>query len=242
MSRHRLEPARRVRPRLGRIAAAGLAVAVTLVALLGFVGLIPTDSAADSPDRTPVASSRAAGSAADAGDTTAPPGTSGQAATGASRSRADRPVSDALKKVAAPPDATASTALPADSGHGRRVVFSKSAQRVWIVKSDGSVSATYLVSGSVTDNLAPGKYDVYSRSRWAVGVDDSGVMQYFVRFAHGPNAAIGFHSIPTKNGVPLQTEAQLGTPQSHGCIRQKLSDAIRMWDFAGVGTDVVVLA
>jgi len=83
---------------------------------------------------------------------------------------------------------------------------------------------------------------VYSRSRWAVGISDSGVMQYFVRFAHGPNAAIGFHSIPTKNGTPLQTIAQLGTPQSHGCIRQKLADAVRMWDFAGVGTDVVVVA
>jgi lipoprotein-anchoring transpeptidase ErfK/SrfK len=94
----------------------------------------------------------------------------------------------------------------------------------------------------VTNNLRPGRYDVYSRSRWAVGIEDSGVMQYFVRFAHGPNAAIGFHSIPTKNGAPLQTVAQLGTPQSHGCIRQKLTDAQRMWAFAGVGTDVVVVA
>jgi lipoprotein-anchoring transpeptidase ErfK/SrfK len=63
-----------------------------------------------------------------------------------------------------------------------------------------------------------------------------------VRFAHGPHAAIGFHSIPTKNGVPLQTVKQLGTPQSHGCIRQRMSDAIRMWDFATVGTHVVVVA
>jgi lipoprotein-anchoring transpeptidase ErfK/SrfK len=97
------------------------------------------------------------------------------------------------------------------------------------------------VSGSVTDNRAPGTYAVYSRSRWAVGIEDSGVMQYFVRFAHGANAAIGFHSIPTKNGTPLQSVAQLGTPQSHGCIRQRLSDAERMWEFAGVGTPVVVV-
>jgi hypothetical protein len=122
------------------------------------------------------------------------------------------------------------------------VVFAKGAQRVWLVDADGTVASTYLVSGSVTDNLQPGTYDVYSRSRWAVGVDDSGVMQYFVRFARGAHAAIGFHSIPTKHGTPLQTEAQLGTPQSHGCIRQKLADAARMWEFAPVGTHVVVLA
>jgi hypothetical protein len=240
MSRHRLEPPRRVRPRAGRIVAAGLSLAVTMVALLGFVGLIPMD--AGPHDRAVVASSRTHDTSADPGATTPPAGVvADQAATGASRSLPDRPVSGALSKVAAP-QGEVSTALPASSGSGRRVVFSKSAQRVWLVDADESVASTYLVSGSITNNLDPGKYDVYSRSRWAVGIDDSGVMQYFVRFAHGPHAAIGFHSIPTKNGVPLQTEAQLGTPQSHGCIRQKLSDAERLWNFAGVGTDVVVLA
>ena len=102
---------------------------------------------------------------------------------------------------------------------------------------------TYLVSGSVYDNLHQGTFSVYSKSRWAVGVDDSGVMQYFVRFTQGPTgAAIGFHSIPTKDDKPLQTRAQLGTPQSHGCVRQDLPDAISLWDFAPVGTKVVVTA
>ncbi len=117
---------------------------------------------------------------------------------------------------------------------------------MWLVgDSHGSddVDRTYLVSGSVYDNLHPGTFSVYSKSRWAVGVDDSGVMQYFVRFTQGPTgAAIGFHSIPTSHDKPLQTRAQLGTPQSHGCIRQDLPDAISLWDFAPVGTKVVVTA
>jgi lipoprotein-anchoring transpeptidase ErfK/SrfK len=76
-----------------------------------------------------------------------------------------------------------------------------------------------------------------------VGVDDSGVMQYFVRFTQGPTgAAIGFHSIPTSHDVPLQKRSQLGTPQSHGCIRQWRPDAKALWDFAIVGTKVVVTA
>ena len=133
-------------------------------------------------------------------------------------------------------------ALPAASGTGRRVVFSQSAQRTWLVDAAGRVLSTYLVSGSVLDNLDPGTYEVYSRSRWAVGVDDSGVMEYMVRFTRGDRGApIGFHTIPTRNGVPLQTNAQLGTPQSHGCIRQKVSDAKRLWRFAGLGTFVVVV-
>jgi lipoprotein-anchoring transpeptidase ErfK/SrfK len=123
-------------------------------------------------------------------------------------------------------------------------VFSQSSQRVWLVGASGDdVQRSYLVSGSLTHNLQPGTYSVYSKSRWAVGVDDSGVMQYFVRFTQGPTgAAIGFHSIPTKNGVPLQTRAQLGTPESHGCIRQYLPDAIALWNFAPIGTKVVVVA
>jgi hypothetical protein len=134
-------------------------------------------------------------------------------------------------------------ALPADSGTGRRVVFSQGAQRTWLVDAAGRVLSTYLVSGSVLDNLDPGSYEVYSRSRWAVGVDDSGVMEYMVRFTRGARGVpIGFHTIPTRNGVPLQTTAQLGTPQSHGCIRQRVGDAKRLWRFAEVGTPVVVVS
>ena len=104
------------------------------------------------------------------------------------------------------------------------------------------VRRTYLVSGSLTDNLDPGTYAVYSRSRHAVGINDSGVMEYFTRFTRGVNAAIGFHNIPTKNGRPVQTEEQLGTPQSHGCIRQATPDAKRLWAFAPIDTKVVVTA
>ena len=91
----------------------------------------------------------------------------------------------------------ASELLPADSGTGRRVVFSEERQRVWLVSADDEVLRTYLVSGSLSDNLDPGTYSVYSRSSNAVGIDDSGTMRWFVRFTQGDSgAAIGFHDIP----------------------------------------------
>ena len=134
-------------------------------------------------------------------------------------------------------------ALPAGSGSGRRIVFSEGQQRVWLVDGSGDVLRSYLVSGSATDNLDPGTYDVYSRSRWAVGIDDSGTMQYFVRFTEGDaGGAIGFHTIPVDDGAPVQTVDQLGTPLSHGCVRQRTADAIALWDFAPIGTTVVVTA
>ena len=206
--------ASRVRPRYGRLAAASCALAVTLVTLLGAVGILPTGSPA----------------AATVGEKSGYRATlSAQTIPDASSPKTSRPVASGV-----PP--------PADSGTGRRVVFDMSDQRVWLVDKTDELVSTYLVSGSVYDNLDPGTYAVYSRSLSAVGIDDSGTMQYFTRFTRGANAAIGFHSIPTKDGRLVQSRAHLGTPQSHGCIRQALPDAKRLWAFAPVGTKVVVTA
>jgi hypothetical protein len=240
MAKHRAE--RPPRPRVGRIIAAGLSFAITGTALLGGIGWLPlggADPAAD-PGATPAA---AAAPGAGSGSATDVDSTSPRTTT-TSRAPSTTPTAKAPGTAKSPASnaRTTSTALPDGSGSGRRVVFSMTDQRVWLVDAKDRPVSTYLVSGSVTDNLKPGTYHVYSRSRWAVGIDDSGVMQYFVRFTRGNNAAIGFHSIPTKNGKPLQSESQLGTPQSHGCIRQRLEDAERMWGFAQDGTEVVVLA
>lgn len=138
-------------------------------------------------------------------------------------------------------DGSSEETLPPDSGSGRRVVFSEGLQRVWMIGADDEVERTYPVSGSIYDNLFPGTYEVYSRSRYAVGIDDSGTMEYFVRFTKGTNGgAIGFHTIPIDDGARVQTIGELGTPLSHGCIRQATSDAVAMWEFAPIGTTVVV--
>jgi lipoprotein-anchoring transpeptidase ErfK/SrfK len=216
------------RPRWGRIGAVATSVLVTLVAVLGGVGILPSGgtAAASAHGRSDTAS--LVTSKVDPGATpTADDLAKGPAAT---------------PSVASPAPVSSSTALPVSSGAGKRVVFDIGDQRVWLVTANGQVARTYPVSGSLTDNLQPGTYAVYSTSRWATGIDESGVMQYFVRFTHGAHAAIGFHSVPTKNGRLLETRAELGTPQSHGCIRQWLPDAKALWDFAPVGTKVVVTA
>ncbi|MBZ5737280.1 L,D-transpeptidase [Nocardioides mangrovi] len=222
MSRHRAP----VRPRYGRLAVLGASVTVTVVAVVGAVAGFPGTSGGPAAARIDPAASSS--TAAPTPTPTPTPSASTSVSPRVSES-ADDPAED--------------TALPAGSGTGKRIVFSQSRQRVWLVDDGTDVRRTYLVSGSKLDNLDPGTYAVYSKSRWAVGIDDSGVMQYFVRFTQGPSgAAIGFHTIPTKDGSPLQTKQQLGTPQSHGCIRQRTPDAIALWDFAPIGAKVVVTA
>ena len=173
---------------------------MTLVAVLGGMGVLPADqgavAAAGLPHQgnaQPLPNSDASDDGIRLTDAAPTAGARGDQATG---------------KVVVP-------TIPANSGTGRRVVFAMGAQRVWLVDQgpDGdTVARTYLVSGSVTDNLKAGTYSVYSKSEDAVGVDDSGTMKYMVRFTRGDNAAIGFHDIPVLQGERVQTRAELGTP------------------------------
>lgn len=218
-----------VRPRYGRIGLLAASLGVTTLSVLGGFGVLPS-SADDHVPPTPQARLAA--------DPVAPapklPSGSGKH-TGAGPTT----YSSGLTSTAQRRD----TSLPKASGSGTRVVFSQSRQRVWLVSGKHTVERTYPVSGSRSDNLAPGSYSVYSRSRHAWGIDDAGTMQYFVRFTRGTTgAAIGFHDIPVKDGKLVETAADLGTAQSHGCIRQWRPDAIALWHFAPLGSKVVITA
>ena len=198
---------------------------MTVVAALGGIGVLPTETA-----------------------TARPAPSVKKVAPADDRPSSTSSISTALVSAKPPVSRTGKElplTVPEDSGTGRRIVFDMSDQRVWLVAERAGrdvVGRTYLVSGSVTDNLDPGVYSVYSKSKQAWGVDDSGSMRYMVRFAHGGRAAIGFHDIPELDGEPVQTIEELGSPRSHGCIRQTRPDAQALWTFAPVGTKVVVLA
>jgi len=137
----------------------------------------------------------------------------------------------------APPAASAFPPLPDGSGGGRRVVYSNSQQRMWLVEDGERTESSYLVSGRRGDP-PPGTYQVFSRSRHA----SSGPvrMEYMVRFARTTGLDIGFHAIPVGRNGPIQSESELGQYRSRGCVRQSVGDAARLWDWAPLGTTVVV--
>ena len=240
-----------VRPRYGRIAVSGGAALVTAIAVLGGTGVLP-DAFAGSATTALSAAGESTTVVDDTGaEKSEPPAGSAEDPEQSKQSGAKPGDSATLSgdpaERALPLAAGRATPLPPRSGSGVRIVFSEGQQRVWLVDAghadatDDGVFRSYLVSGSIYDNLEPGTYEVYSRSRHAIGIDDSGTMEYFVRFTQGDQgAAIGFHTIPVKDGETLQTRAELGTPLSHGCIRQATTDAIALWEFAPIGTQVVV--
>ncbi len=130
---------------------------------------------------------------------------------------------------------------PFDSGSGRRLIYSVEQQRVWWVDEHEVVVNSYLVSGRA-NTPRPGHYAVFSKSRHTTSLNGASRMEFMVRFTWGNSAAIGFHSIPVdRRGRPLQSEAELGQYRSAGCIRQRYADAAGLYDFAQVGTPVVVV-
>lgn len=213
------------RVRRGRAVALGAALTLTVM-IAGASIVLPERGAAASTHARPGSMVSAAVLPSVAAATASPTATAATAAVAKAA---------VVPEVEPPP--------PGNSGSGRRIVFDQSDQRVWLIEADETVDRTYLVSGSRHDNLQPGTYAVQSRQRQAVSFDYTGTMEYFVRFATGRTAPIGFHSIPVyNNGQPEQTVEQLGTALSAGCVRQRKSDAKYLWDWAPDGTTVVVTA
>lgn len=155
----------------------------------------------------------------------------------ASASPVARPASPAAARIEMGPKP------PPGSGQGRRVIFDQSQQRVWLVASDDTVDRSYLVTGSKAGNLRPGSYTVKSRTRVASAAIGRGRLEYFVRFAQGRHAPIGFHAITVNRyGKLVYSREQLGVPHTPGCVEEWRDDAAALWDFAPVGTPVVVTA
>ena len=133
--------------------------------------------------------------------------------------------------------------LPPDTGSGKRVVYSRRGQRVWAVDEDGRIVRSWLVSGSQYENEVPGFHEVYSRSDVSTAWNGRAWLPLMIRWYETDIGHIGFHSIPLhrEDNSPYQTEAELGTRLSGGCQRQAELDAQFLWDFAPVGTTIVVV-
>ena len=166
-------------------------------------------------------------------------------AGGANVARAQTPRRGTQLQITKPPPPPPPSAFdpPVDGGFGRRVVYSKTQQTVWVYDERNTIIKMHRVSGRQTPlDPAPGRYRVWSRSIRTYSINNPSITWgYMVRFAKGARGGnIGFHEIPFQYGRPVQSEAQLGQALSGGCVRQARADAIWMWNWAQLGTVVIV--
>ncbi|MBC9717315.1 hypothetical protein H9Y04_32785 [Streptomyces sp. TRM66268-LWL] len=124
-------------------------------------------------------------------------------------------------------------ALPAQSGQGERVVYSLGSDRVWLVGEGNKVTRTFKVTPSTVDPL-PGEYAVTTRSGSITGSDGVAI-EHVVRFASNDGVTIGFSA--AQDGSTPKPDPSRKT----GGIRESREDGRAMWEFATVGTSVVVV-
>jgi L,D-transpeptidase catalytic domain len=129
-----------------------------------------------------------------------------------------------------------------DVGSGKRIIYSNSEQRVWLIDEHDVLVDTYPVSGRKGIPYF-GTYTVFSKSVNARAPYGGITMKHMVRFVRpgtwGNQWSYGFHSIPRySNGQPMQTEDELGTFRSGGCVRQADYKAAALYAWADIGTVV----
>jgi hypothetical protein len=127
-----------------------------------------------------------------------------------------------------------STALPGDSGTGLRVVYALEDRRVWLVGANEQPTRTFEVSPS-TASPSPGTYEVTSRVSSTIGSDGVRI-EHVVVFDTEDGVVFGFSA--AVDGSAPDADAAKKT----GGIRESRADATAMWEFAQVGTRVVVIA
>lgn len=139
--------------------------------------------------------------------------------------------------AASPSPSVNPSAVPANSGSGARIVYSISAQKVWIVGSNNQAERSFAI---VPGTVAPptGSYQVNDKLASEVGSDGTPV-QYVVLFADvpvdGTSTVFGFDTVAGVTGMPSPPSTRTGG------IRMAADDAEAIWQFSSVGTSVVVV-
>lgn len=125
--------------------------------------------------------------------------------------------------------------LPANSGMGKREVYSVSQSRVWVVPpSDSGPIASFLVAPG-TVPARPGTYFVSKRKPAGIGTDGAKV-EHIIYFEYTAETWVAF-------SAPIDNKVTKPDPSLHtGAIRGKRADIAKIWNNTVTGSTVVVVS
>ncbi|MFC8347822.1 hypothetical protein [Streptomyces sp. NPDC057280] len=148
---------------------------------------------------------------------------------------AARPSASTSAHPSAGPTKAAPTAVPDDSGTGRRIVYSLGEKRVWLVDASDAARRTFAVwPGTVSPD--PGNYTVGTRSGDPITGSDGVRIEHVVYFAAKSGKNIAF-----SNAVDGSSPPPPAAGTQTGGIRMKKADGSALWTFGETGTAVVVV-
>ncbi|WAX79484.1 hypothetical protein [Streptomyces sp. KMM 9044] len=152
----------------------------------------------------------------------------------ASTSRPSAPATADAKPSAEPEEKeTGAEAVPADSGTGRRIVYSLDAQQVWLVDASDAPRRSFEVWPGTVDP-DPGTYTIGTRTGATTGSDGVEV-EHVIYFAVKSGVSIAFsHAVDGSSPPPAEG-------RQTGGIRVAKDDGEVLWTFGTAGTPVRVV-
>jgi len=139
------------------------------------------------------------------------------------------------KPSAKPPETEKKpVAVPADSGTGRRIVYSLGDKRVWLVDDSDAARRSFAVwPGTVSPD--PGTYTIGNRTEATTGSDGVPV-EHIMYFAQKSGVWVAF-----SNAVDGTSPAPAAPDTQTGGIRVGKPDGRALWTFGSAGTTVRVV-
>jgi len=113
------------------------------------------------------------------------------------------------------------------------------AQQIMTTFEDGKLLDTYMVySGKPGYETPPGNYKIENKAPRAWSSEFGLFMPWWNALV--PSGKFGIHELPEWPGGYKEGANHLGTPVSHGCVRLGVGPAKTVYDWAPIGTPVVV--
>lgn len=151
-------------------------------------------------------------------------------------------VSLALVAGALTPVAVPTTTPTTAAGSGKKIVVSLSKQSMTLFEKGRPVSVRKISSGKWSTPTPVGEFKVKNKISVAYSRAYGLYMENWMAFS--ADGRYGLHSLPywkLKDGGKLyEGAAHIGTPVSHGCVRQTLVDSKTLFDWTPVGTPVTI--
>jgi len=196
------------RVKRSRVSPMASVAAITAAALVG-VGVLAVQANGSAPSKAP--------------------------ATAAAKQQQPASTNSAGQPVAPAPDPA--LALPASSGTGKRMVYSLSKARIWLVGADEKVQMTAQVVPS-TVTPAVGTYAVSKRISNNQSADRVAVQYEVLWGPKNDTTKFAMEAVASLAGdqMPPKPEAKTGG------VRLTQNDALAVWQFAILQTQVVVVA
>jgi lipoprotein-anchoring transpeptidase ErfK/SrfK len=133
-----------------------------------------------------------------------------------------------------------STPQPAPSGGTKKIVVSISKQHLWAYNGNQVVYSFVASTGMAASPTAPGTYRVLDKIPNAYASTWNLQMPYWLGIYYVGRIENGIHALPILSSGQTLWAGLLGRPASFGCVILDTVSAKALYDWAELGTPVVI--